>query len=181
MSLVELEKCRWGSCQNPEHCGHWVGELLVAGVSVNENRRWVKVSWEAAWAHVSSWNAQHLGLPCVESWRQIREGDENAEIIYMERWILLQNLSRTMNCWLDKGIATHSTVLAWRIPWTEESGRLQSIALHRVRRDWSDLACIHSWTAGSIPKVFSKLPQGNCSSRMLSPDLHHWMVLLPAS
>ena len=62
----------------------------------------------------------------MESWRQIREGDENAEIIYMERWILLQNLSRTMNCWLDKGIATHSTVLAWRIPWTEEPDGLYS-------------------------------------------------------
>ena len=28
---------------------------------------------------------------------------------------------------LEKGIATHSSILAWRIPWTEESGRLQSI------------------------------------------------------
>ena len=28
---------------------------------------------------------------------------------------------------LEKGIATHSGILAWRIPWTEESGRLQSI------------------------------------------------------
>ena len=53
----------------------------------------------------------------------------------MEWWVLLQNLARTMNCWLDKGIAAHSTVLAWRIPWTEEPGRLQSIALHRVRHD----------------------------------------------
>ena len=33
---------------------------------------------------------------------------------------------------LEKGIATHSTILAWRIPWTEESGRLQSIASRRV-------------------------------------------------
>ena len=28
---------------------------------------------------------------------------------------------------LEKGIATHSSIVAWRIPWTEESGRLQSI------------------------------------------------------
>jgi len=28
---------------------------------------------------------------------------------------------------LEKGIATHSNILAWRIPWTEEPGRLQSI------------------------------------------------------
>ena len=36
---------------------------------------------------------------------------------------------------LEKKMATHSTVLAWRIPWTEEPGRLQSIGLHRVRHD----------------------------------------------
>ena len=34
---------------------------------------------------------------------------------------------------LEKGIATQSNILAWRIPWTEESGRLQSMGLHRVR------------------------------------------------
>ena len=32
---------------------------------------------------------------------------------------------------------------AWRIPWTEEPGRLQSIGSHRVGHDWSDLACMH--------------------------------------
>ena len=30
---------------------------------------------------------------------------------------------------LEKGVATHSNILAWRIPWTEESGRLQSLGL----------------------------------------------------
>ena len=33
---------------------------------------------------------------------------------------------------LEKGMATHSSVLAWRIPWTEGSGRLQSIELQRA-------------------------------------------------
>ena len=32
-------------------------------------------------------------------------------------------------------MATHSSILAWRIPWTEESGRLQSIGLYRVGHD----------------------------------------------
>ena len=36
---------------------------------------------------------------------------------------------------LEKGMATHSSILAWRIPWTEEPGRLQSMALQRVRHD----------------------------------------------
>ena len=34
-------------------------------------------------------------------------------------------------------MATHSSILAWRIPWTEELGGLQSIRSRRVRHDWS--------------------------------------------
>ena len=36
---------------------------------------------------------------------------------------------------LEEGMATHSSVLAWRIPWTEEPGRLQSIGSQRVGHD----------------------------------------------
>ena len=36
---------------------------------------------------------------------------------------------------LEEGMTTHSSVLAWRIPCTEEPGRLQSIRLQRVRHD----------------------------------------------
>ena len=39
---------------------------------------------------------------------------------------------------LDKGMAIHSSILVWRIPWTEERGRLQSIGSQRVGRDWTD-------------------------------------------
>ena len=39
---------------------------------------------------------------------------------------------------LEEGPATHSSILAWRIPWTEEAGGLQSIGSQRVRHDWSD-------------------------------------------
>ena len=35
----------------------------------------------------------------------------------------------------EKGIATQSSILAWRIPWTEESGGLQSMELQNVRYD----------------------------------------------
>ena len=36
---------------------------------------------------------------------------------------------------LEKEMATHSSILAWRIPWTEEPGGLQSTGLQRVRHD----------------------------------------------
>ena len=41
---------------------------------------------------------------------------------------------------MEKEMATHSSVLAWRIPGTEEPGGLPSMGSHRVGHDWSDLA-----------------------------------------
>ena len=39
-------------------------------------------------------------------------------------------------CWAEKAMAPHSSTLAWRIPWTEEPGRLQSMGSQRVGHDW---------------------------------------------
>ena len=67
---------------------------------------------------------------------------------------------------LEKGMATHSSILVWRIPWTEESGRLQSIALQNIRHDWSDWVIFHCvyvpqllypficrWTSRLLPRA----------------------------
>ena len=54
---------------------------------------------------------------------------------------MVKNLPAMQEAWvqsldledpLEKGMATHSSVLAWRIPWTEEPGGLQSMGLQRV-------------------------------------------------
>ena len=45
---------------------------------------------------------------------------------------------------LEKEMASHSSVLAWRIPGMGEPGGLPSMGLHRVRHDWSDLAAATS-------------------------------------
>ena len=42
------------------------------------------------------------------------------------------------------GMATHSSILAWRLPQTEKPGGLQSIGSQRVRPNWSNLACTHT-------------------------------------
>ena len=46
---------------------------------------------------------------------------------------------------LEKGMATNSSILAWRISWTEKPSGLQSIGLERVGHNWSDLACTHAF------------------------------------
>ena len=38
---------------------------------------------------------------------------------------------------LEKEMATHTSILAWESPWTEEPGRLQSLGSQRVRHDWT--------------------------------------------
>ena len=51
-------------------------------------------------------------------------------------------------------MATHSGTLAWKIPWTEEPGGLQSVGSHRVTHDGSDIAA----AAAAGWAVFWKLP-----------------------
>ena len=41
---------------------------------------------------------------------------------------------------MEEDMATHSSILAWRIPWAEEPGGLQSTGSQKVRHDWSNLA-----------------------------------------
>ena len=43
---------------------------------------------------------------------------------------------------LEGGMATHSSILAWRGPWTEKPGSLWSIGSQRIGHDWSNLACM---------------------------------------
>ena len=57
---------------------------------------------------------------------------------------IVKNLPSVQETWvrslgwedpLEKGMATHSSILPWRIPWTEEPGGLQSVGSQRVRDD----------------------------------------------
>ena len=59
---------------------------------------------------------------------------------------------------LEKEMATHSSVLAWRIPGTGEPGRLPSMGLHRVGHDWSDLAVAAVFHFLDVPSLFTHSP-----------------------
>ena len=75
---------------------------------------------------------------------------------------------------LEKAMATHSSVLAWRIPGTGEPGGLPSMGSHRVGHDWSDLAarakeqapyCVitiigHSGNGGTMETVKQPMVEG---------------------
>ena len=46
----------------------------------------------------------------------------------------------------EKAMATHSSILAWKIPWTEDTGRLQSMGSQRVGRDWATNTFMYIYT-----------------------------------
>ena len=81
---------------------------------------------------------------------------------------------------LEEGMATHSNILAWRIPWTEDPGRLWSAGLQRVRNDWCRLAHIHTGPkCCSVPSkwpcrlAFSKIP----FQKTVAPFLCTWFLM----
>ena len=75
-----------------------------------------------------------------------------------------------------EGTATHSSVLAWRIPRTVEPGGLESMGSHRVGHDWDNLA---QHTLISIT-IIEELLWGVSENRTLRPvPIHHPTLLFP--
>ena len=68
-------------------------------------------------------------------------------LLWLSKCLLNQNEMLWVSCLgkitnilpkpMEKAMAPHSSTLAWKIPWTEEPGRLQSMGLPRVRHDWA--------------------------------------------
>ena len=64
-----------------------------------------------------------------------------AFLSFLYSWPSYCSISRLLWCLCsEKAVATHSSVLAWRIPGTGEPGGLPSVGSHRVGHNWSDLA-----------------------------------------
>ena len=73
---------------------------------------------------------------------------------------------------LEKAMATHSSVLAWRIPGMGEPGGLPSMGSHRIGHDWSDLA-----TKGLLRHALNTEAPPNQSS-FLPPLLHRGQIFI---
>ena len=68
---------------------------------------------------------------------------------------------------LQEGMATHSSILAWRIPWTEEPDGLQSMGSQRIRHDWSNLARVHARCL--------LMTQNSCVEGWILPKLEYFL------
>ena len=73
-------------------------------------------------------------------------------------------------------MAVHSSVLAWRVPWTEQPGRLPSMGSHRVGHDWSDLAAAYMENSFS-PATFFPLFFHSLTKMCLRVDLFPFIFL----
>ena len=102
----------------------------------------------------------------------------------------LSNLTFTFHFHaLEKEMATHSIVLAWRIPWMGEPGGLPSMGSHRVGHDWSDLAAAvaavlketcHQTVGRRYPGPHSGSQKTRiCIKALLCPRHHAWVSSLP--
>ena len=86
------------------------------------------------WNITRSWNRillEYLGYLVAQCWRIILPMEET------------QVWSLGWEAPLEKEMATHSSILAWEIPWTEEAGRLWTIGSQRVEHSWRDST--HTW------------------------------------
>ena len=93
----------------------------VPGIVQARTLEWVSTSFSSAW----KWKAE------VKSFSRV--------------WLLATPWTAAYQASPEKGMATYSSILAWRIPRTEEPGWLPSMGSQRVRHDWSDLARTHAY------------------------------------
>ena len=73
-------------------------------------------------------------------------------------------------------MATHSSILAWRIPWTEEPGKLQSIGSQRVGHDRSDFVHTHACCPSRIlvPRARENSRKNLCLLTLKPPGKESW-------
>ena len=114
------------------------------GYSGESRRSWSLLQWTRFWRMIvylfGEGNGTPLQYSCLENpmdggaWWAAVHGIEKS-------WTWLSDFIFTLHSHaLEKEMAAHSSVLAWRIPGAGEPGGLPSLGSHRVRHDWSDLA-----------------------------------------
>ena len=122
---------RWGNSGNSKgiyledskitadvHCSHKIDRRMLLGRKVMTNLLSILKSWHYFTNKCLSSQGYGFSSSHVQMW----------ELDYKESWA-----SKT-----EKAKALHSSTLAWKIPWTEEPGRVQSMGLRRVGLDWAN-------------------------------------------
>ena len=121
----------WGKTSGREHCPWIQGNFLSI-----QGRESI-YSYRGSFGEGNGTPLQHS---CLEN---PMDGGARWAAVHgvAKSWTRLSDFTFTFNFHvLEKEMATHSSVFAWRIPWTGEPVGLPSMGSHRVGHDWSDLA-----------------------------------------
>ena len=124
------------------HLWFWAWWATVHGIAKGQIR--LKVTGEG--------NGTPLQYSCLEN---PRDGGALRSAVHevAKSRTRLSNFTFTFHFYaLEKEMATHSSVLPWRIPGTGEPGGLPSMGSHRVGHDWSDLAAAAAAFSLPVPK-----------------------------
>ena len=103
-----------------------------------------------------------------EGWQRMEQASVESSSTYLKQWKSL-----------EKEMGIHSSILAWRIPWTEEPGGPQSIGLQRIRNDWVtntlEVKTAQEEFSGDFHKTFSRSPS-TLFQGLFCSQLHQSMV-----
>ena len=91
------------------------------------------------WALASTWQDPHLAaflLSGTKGQRISLSVGCTSDLVQWPQVCATQGLLG-YHFWLKKEMAIHSSTIVWKIPWTEEPGKLQSMGSQRVRRNWA--------------------------------------------
>ena len=80
---------------------------------------------------------------------------------------------------LEKGMAAHSSILAWRLPWTEKSGGLQSMGSQRVGHDWATNTVTFSYHIKGFPRGHSDKESVCQCRRRRTRGFDPWVQKIP--
>ena len=101
--------------------------------------RWILCHWAAREVHTKAWTS--FTVPPVTCRASLVAQMVKNLLTMQENWVQFLHWEDP----LEKGMATHSCILAWRIPWTEEPGRLQTMGSHRVGHNWETNTFTFRW------------------------------------
>ena len=136
--LTEMENTKTGPGRHLSWC--CTNEILKIKGRMIQETQWI---WSQKWLKLGTWSVTDYSSAQVVTDKAsgFPAGTREKEAARQCR--------RLKRCrfdpWVGKipwrhAVATHSSILAWRTPWTEEPGRLQSMGSQRVGHDWGDLA-----------------------------------------
>ena len=126
----------WGTSLSLSTFMHWKRKWQPTPVFLpGESQVWGSLVGCRLWGHTESDTTERL------IWSE--ELDSTFKLLKNFHGVNFKLISSALGYWgtlaafSEKAMASHSSTLAWKIPWTEEPGRLQSMGSLRVRHDWA--------------------------------------------